>query len=254
MMRRWFPALTLIALAACSVTERSGSSAALEEGPPSGFLGDYSQLKPRNKEQALLVYISPNASWSQYTSVQIEPVEFWGDPESKLNRQDQQKLCDYYYSVLKQHLSTQATIVDRPGPGVITLRAALTDATTAAPGLRTVSVVVPQARLLGSLKNLATGTYAFVGSAHSEMEALDSVTNQRLAAAVDQRSGGLSIKNAGVWEWGDAEHAMDYWAEQITQGFVELHSGQKISALPAPGYATPSLDHGARIHDVDRRA
>jgi hypothetical protein len=234
-MTRWLPALTLIALAACSVTERSGSSAASEEGPPSGFLGDYSQLKPGNKDQDLLVYISPSASWSQYTSIQIEPVEFWGDPQSKLDREHQQKLCDFYYSVLKQHLSTQATIVDRPGPGVITLRAALTDATTATPELRTVSGVVPQARLLASVKNFATGTYAFMGSAHSEMEALDSVTSQRLVAALDQRSGGLSIKNAEVWEWGDAEHAMDYWAEQITQRFVELRSGQTVSALPDPG-------------------
>jgi hypothetical protein len=234
MMKRWFLALTLIALAACSATEQSGSSAALGS-PPSGFLGDYSQLKPRNKDHTLLVGISPNERFVQYTSIQIEPVQFWGDPDSKLDHQDQQKLCDYYYGVLKQYLATQATIVDHPGPGVITLRAALTDAATGTPGLRTISAVVPQARLLGSVKNLAAGTYAFVGSAQSEMEAFDSVTQQRLVAAVDQRSGGLSIRDAEVWEWGDAAHAMDYWAEQITERFVELRSGQTISALPDPG-------------------
>jgi len=105
---------------------------------------------------------------------------------------------------------------------VIIVRAALTDATTATPVLRTISVIIPQARLLGAVKNMTTGSYAFVGSAQSEGEILDSMTGERLAAAVDRRSGGISIKNADVWEWGDAERAMDYWAQRIDERLVAL--------------------------------
>lgn len=112
----------------------------------------------------------------------------------------------------------------------MTVRVALSDATTATPVLRTISVVIPQARLLGSIKNLATGSYAFVGSAQSEAEILDSLSSERLAAAVDQRSGGLSIKNAGVWEWGDAEHAMDFWAQRMDERLTELHNGQPMTS------------------------
>jgi hypothetical protein len=31
----------------------------------------------------------------------------------------------------------------------------------------------------------------------------------------------LSVKNAGVWQWGDAEHIMDYWAETLSTRLAE---------------------------------
>jgi hypothetical protein len=76
--------------------------------------------------------------------------------------------------------------VDQPGPGVLTLRVALMDATTAVPGLRTVSVIVPQARVLNLAQSMATDSYAFVGSAEAEMKVTDSVSGDLLVEAVDQ--------------------------------------------------------------------
>jgi hypothetical protein len=76
--------------------------------------------------------------------------------------------------------------------------------------------------------NLATGSYAFVGSAQSEGEVVDSQTGERLAAAIDKRSGGLSIKNANVWQWGDAENAMDYWAQRTADRLSTFQSGGQI--------------------------
>ena len=59
-MKKAFVALCVVALSACAVTEqdkpKSGSTV-----PTSGFLGDYSQLQPGSKEQALLVYFTPDA-------------------------------------------------------------------------------------------------------------------------------------------------------------------------------------------------
>ena len=223
-MRTILTALMMTALAACSVTEQAKPGATQQ----TGFLKDYSQLQPGAKDQALLVYFNPNARWSQYTKVMIEPVTVWGDAGSGVSVQDQQQLCSYYYKKLNEDLSQKFQIADRPGPGVMTVRVALTDPTTATPVLRTVSVVVPQARLLNSVANLATGSYAFVGSAQSEGEVLDSQTGERLAAAVDKQSGGLSIKNANVWQWGDAENAMDLWAQRTADRLSVLHSGGQI--------------------------
>jgi hypothetical protein len=228
-MRKTFAVVFAVALSACSVTQQdkpeSGSSV-----PTSGFLKDYSQLQPGGKDQALLVYFNPNARWSRYDKVMIAPATVGLGPDHQLSEEDQQLLSSYYYHALEQDLAKDFTVVQQPGPGVMTIRVALTDATTATPVLRTISVVVPQARVLGSIKNLASGTYAFVGSAQSEGEVLDSTTGERLAAAVDQRSGGLSVKNAGVWEWGDAEHAMDYWAEHMAERLTELRSGQPVTS------------------------
>ena len=77
------------------------------------------------------------------------------------------------------------------GSGVIRLKVALMDATTAVPGLHTISVVVPQARVLNLAQSMATDSYAFVGSAEAEMKATESVSGEVLAEAVDQRAGGM---------------------------------------------------------------
>ena len=228
-MRTVLATLFMVTMAACSVTKQdkpeSGSTV-----PTSGFLKDYSQLQPGTKDQMLMVYFNPNADWRKYGKVMIEPVTVGIGPDKHLSEQDQDMLGSYYHNVLEQDLSKNFTVVQQPGPDVMTVRVALSDATTATPVLRTISVVIPQARILNAGKNMATGTYAFVGSAQSEGEILDSTTRERLAAAVDQRSGGLSIKNAGVWEWGDAEHAMDFWAQRLAERLTELHNGQPITS------------------------
>jgi len=170
-------------------------------------------------------YVNPGARWSQYTKVMILPVTFWGAEDSKVSPEDQQKLTNYFHEVIQQQLATKFEIVDEPGPGVMTIQAALIDAETATPVLRSISMVLPQARALDSLKYLASGTYAFVGGATVAVKILDSVTHQVLASAVDKRVGGGSIKTAAQWELGDAENAMTTWAEQLTTRLSSWKSG-----------------------------
>ena len=214
----------------CSTTVESQPAAAkaLESGGPlpsavTGFLGaDASKLAPGPEGGAALAWINPNAQWSSYTKIQLMPVEFWAAADSKVSQADQAVLTEYFYNQLQTNLAKSFTLVDQPGPGVMTLRVALMDATTAVPGLRTVSVIVPQARVLNAAQSLATDSYAFVGSAEAEMKATDSVSGQLLAEAVDQRAGGMGLKSAASFQWGDAQNAMDYWAQKIPNRFSQL--------------------------------
>jgi hypothetical protein len=128
-------------LAGCAKTEAPsqniGERATGEQPAPvatSGFLKDYSQLKPGTEGQTLLVYINPNAHWSKYTKVIIDPVQFWADPNTSVPVEDQQTLCAYFYNVLKENLEKSYTIVDQPGPDVMRIQVALTDATAANSG------------------------------------------------------------------------------------------------------------------------
>src|SRR5208337_3582908 len=192
--------------------------------PPSGFLGnDYSLLTPPaagTDQQAMLRYVNPNANWASYNKIMIAPVTYWAGDDTKVSAADQQALCNYMYNVLVTDLGKTFAIVDQPGPGVIKVSAALTDASSAVPVLRSISVVVPQARALSVIKMAATGTYAFVGSAQGAIKFNDSVTGRLLAAAVDKRVGGASIRNVDVWQWGDADNAMNYWGNEIDQRLV----------------------------------
>jgi len=193
---------------------------------PSGFLGnDYSLLTPPSEggdQKAMLRYVNPNTSWSSYNKIMIAPVTFWAADDSKISGADQQALCNYMFTVLEKDLGKNFVIVDQPGPGVVKVSAALTDATAATPGLRSISVIVPQARALSVIKMAATGTYLFVGSAQGALKVNDSTSGQLLAAAVDKRVGGASITNVTVFQWGDAENAMDYWGKLIDERLVSF--------------------------------
>ena len=155
----------------------------------------------------------------------IQPVAFFGDEKTKISASDQQTLTNYFHQVLQEQMGKKFQIVDEPGPGVMKLEVALTDAEAATPGLRSVSVVVPQMRLLGSVKALATGTYPFVGQAQAEARVTDAMTGQLLAAVMDRRVGGGSIEAAAQWQWGDAENAMKAWAEQMVNRLYAVTSG-----------------------------
>jgi hypothetical protein len=194
--------------------------------PPSGFLGsDYSLLKPEipdSGQKAALAYTNMNANFTSYKAIIIAPVTYWADDDSKLSKSEQQTLCNYFYALLTAEFGKNFRIVTDPGPGVATLTVALTDATSAIPVLRTISVVVPQAHALSLIKYGLTGTYAFVGSATGEAKLTDSASGDLLAAWADQQFGTAAVRNAGVWQWGDAEHAMDYWANGLDQRLVTL--------------------------------
>ena len=214
-------------MAGCSQTveSRPAVAAQVESGAPaaSGFFGsDVSLLHPGSEGQAAMVYVNPNAQWNQYNKILIEPVQFWDSADSKLSPSDQHMLTAYFYNTLKENLQKNFTVVDQGGPGVIDLQVALVNAETATPGLRSISVVVPQARILNGLQSLATGSYAFVGSAQAEMKATDTQTGQLLAAAIDKRAGGMALSTAAQWQWGDAENAMNYWAKRINDRLLEL--------------------------------
>ena len=233
-------ALALMFLCAgCSTTVESQPEAAkaVESGGPlpqsvTGFLGpDASKLAPGPKGGAALVWVNPSAQWSSYNKILIEPVQFWAAADSKVSTSDQQVLTTYFYNALKTNIPQQGfTLADQAGPGVIRLQVALMDATTVVPGLRTISVVVPQARVLNMAQSLATDSYAFVGSAEAEMKATDAVSGDLLAEAVDQRAGGMGLKSAASFQWGDAQNAMDYWAKTIPERMHQLQTGGAATA------------------------
>jgi hypothetical protein len=220
--------LLVTVTAGCSqtVSERPAVVKQVESGESSaanGFFGaDVSLLQPGQKGQAALVYFNPNVRMSQYDKIMLEPVEFWDSANSTVSPTDQHILTAYAYNKLKEDLQKNFTLVDQGGPGVLILQTALVNATAATPGLRSVSVVVPQLRIINLAQSLATGSYAFVGSAEGMVKATDAVSGQLLAAAIDKRAGGVALSSAAQWRWGDAENAINYWAQKIDSRLLQL--------------------------------
>jgi len=181
-----------------------------------GFLGDaYSLLKPGTPGQIALRYVNEDADWASYHAGLLEPIQFWAGSDSKLPVDAQQMLASYFYNALKANLEKQnITLTDLPAKGVIRIQLAITDVTKATPVLRTVSVLIPQARVINQAQELLTGTYGFSGSAELAIKATDAKTGELLAAGIDRRSGGGAVQQAAQWQWGDAQAALDFWAQR----------------------------------------
>ena len=210
-------------LIACSTTQKAEVK---KSGPNCGFLvGDCTRLAAGTDGQAALRYVDASANWAQYNKILIDPVMFYGSDTTKIPAADQQTLTNYFYQVLREGLGKKFQVVDQAGPGVMKLQVALTDTEGATPGLRTVSVIIPQARTLNTLKYAATGTYAFVGGAQAEAKLTDAVSGRVLGEWVDRRVGGGSLETAAQWQWGDAENAMKGWATTAAERLSAWTSG-----------------------------
>jgi hypothetical protein len=192
---------------------------------PAGFLKDYSQLKEGEDDQALMVYINPEADFPGYDKVLLDPVTLWRNPNKppiKIPEDELQSLLDYLNSALRVKLSKDYEMVNRSGPGVMRIRCAITELKKSRVVLDIASSVMPPAIALNALKNIATGTSSFVGRAAIEVEILDSLTNVRLAAAVDKRAGGKVWDDDKTKKWGDVAAAFDYWAEKLQKKLKEF--------------------------------
>jgi hypothetical protein len=193
-----------------------------------GFLGDSCQmLKPGGKGEAAERWINPSAQFTQYNKVMIATVGFFGADASKVSTKDQQALTDFSYKALNEALSKKFQVVDQPGPGVAKVQVAILDAEAATPGLRSISMAVPQLRVLTTVASLGTQNFPFAGGVEAALKITDTATGQTLAAAVDRRMGGSAMRAAAQWQWGDAENAIKAWAEQIATRLYEYTSGTK---------------------------
>jgi hypothetical protein len=201
-----------------------------EEAEHAGFLRDYSQLGPREGFDAQEVYVRPNTAWKDYSAIQIESVSLWiRDQSEKPSAEDQKKITDMLYKSLHEKLGEKFKIVNEPGPGVIQLRAAFTEAKGARVALNTVTTVIPQARAVSTILGLGTDTAALVGSASMEAEATDAITNDRLAAVVDSRAGTKGITRM-LTKWGDVQAICDHWGERARDFFVNQGVQQRPGA------------------------
>lgn len=181
------------------------------------------------------IYVSPRAEWSRYDAEQIESVTLWVNEDTgTLSKKERQMLTDTLYGSLHQQLGAQFRIANSPGPSVLRLRAALTQARGANVPLRTMTTVVPQLRVISTATGMASDAAVTVGAGTPEAELLDSVTGERLVAVVDSRAGNKALLTTRTFkEWGDFEAAADYWAKRATYALAQLGVRRKPGA-PEP--------------------
>jgi hypothetical protein len=158
----------------------------------SGFLGDYSQLAPGREGQAHLIYINPEADFSLYDKMVIEPVALWDREQSApiaTPSRDQRRLAEQLQRALATQLGHGFQLVDEAEPGTLSLRMAITSAGDTQVGI--------------------------------EVELVDVMSRTRLAAAVDDRD---VVVTVGADATDPLGAAFDDWAALIRMRLVALRN------------------------------
>jgi len=181
----------------------------------SGFLGDYTDLKPAT--DWLRAFVEPDLDLAAYHSVIVDVPEVWLTDKTKehVNHDNIEMAVSFYQAALKSKLGENWTVVTEAQQGTLRVRTALTDLSPAHGGRSAVTNIIPAIKLIDKLQALGTGRYLSAGEIGMEIEVADGMSGERFIAAVDERAGTDALPNVGS-TWGDVKDAMDFWAARLT--------------------------------------
>jgi len=219
MVARYFLLMGMMGLAALAGCAHSQQAGGYGKAEPSGFLKDYSKLHAAADDtEATLVYLTPDkAKFKSYTKILLEPVQVWRGEQSDakdMDKEDAEYLSQFLWTHLNEELGKDYRITVSPGPTVMRMRVAITEAGKGIPFLDNVTAVHPGTLLMSKAKKAIGGTETFVGKSSIEVEVTDSSTGELLAAGVDRRGGGKYAWKA-ISRWVDVEEAYAYWAKKF---------------------------------------
>jgi len=183
--------------------------ATIDEPEQKGFLSDYSKLERADDGQ----WRYASGKIGNYSKFYIEPIS---DLMSPSNREH---FSAKGIEELKEHFVTKVTaaltkddgyeVVSGPGPGVVTLRLAITE------------VDASIAALNITIYTKATG--AGLGGIAAEGEVVDSVTGEQIVAAI-RWGAGSRVLRAGLSKLGDAKLVIDRWAAEFRKRIDQAHA------------------------------
>jgi len=207
---------------------------------PQGFLSDYSKIKMAGKDSDTYKYRNPSADARKYKRLMIDRIKIFlaEDADYKgVDPAELKELVDYFHKAIEKAVGDAYPVVREPGPDVLRLRIAITDLVPNKPEASVVTLVVPFLWVGDAGAGAAQGNVGstpFVGHASIELEALDSVSSEQVAAYIETRMGkkynwtegvakgvGDYVKAYSTWDY--TRQAMDYWAKLIRQRLDETH-------------------------------
>jgi hypothetical protein len=232
MHKKWFPMpglalvglFCLLALTACS-SDKSGLKRVPEGQQFSGFLTGYDKLTANAKlGNDALTFVSKDANNNlrHYVAVIVDPVEVFVSTRadaSMVPERARETLAIYFRHALENAVSNAYPIVSSPGPLVLRLRSALV-------GVDTGGAVAPLIDPALTAKPLPRAIV--LEKVAVEMELVDSVSGERIAAMVDHTKLGVGAEVgtedfSRVARYNQARDAMDQWAHRVREFLDSEH-------------------------------
>ncbi|MDD1964774.1 DUF3313 domain-containing protein [Pseudomonas putida] len=212
---------TLLVLVGCA-------SSRVDPSQYSGFLKDYSRLKPAESATGAPVmrWIDPDIRPGQYSRVYIEPSQFYPKPQptAVISAQTLQSITRYFDAALKRELGKDLALAQGPGPGTIIVRPAITAVSTHNEGLKPYEVV-PIALVAAAVNTASGGRDQSVDIA-TEAAFLDADSNRVLAQVVRKGAGKPLENDKTQLTLDDVKPVLDAWATDMRLSFEKLKAGK----------------------------
>ena len=178
----------------------------------SGFLKNYSQLKPDPKFDGTLRWQDPKVNLAGYNKFIVDPVLIHIASKADgvgMNPADLAELTAFARNTFIQKLSKNFQVVSSPGPRTLRLRTAITG----------IKETTPMLNLHPAMRFSGMG----LGGASAEGEILDSLTGKRIIAGADSRMGDRVAFKAGLSKYGHAKQVIEFWAERFVNVMKMAH-------------------------------
>lgn len=191
----------------------------------SGFLKDYSHLKPNSTlDGSALTFVQSDSEKNlhRYIAIIVDPVQVYiaSDADAaKLPKRAPGVGANYFGKALVAAVSSAFPVVEQPGPLVLRLRSALVGVD--------VGGTKPSGAKSSDTNDRSQHTVD-IGKVGVEMELLDSQTGDRIAAMVDRENlgAGAEISSAQISDqekWIAARRALDGWAHRVRSFLNAAH-------------------------------
>lgn len=157
------------------------------------------------------------------------PTEIWLAPKDAayqgINPDELKNITDYFHLVLHEHLDKKYPFVKIAGPETMTLRIAITNIKRKKPHMKWYNFIPIALVAEGgtALVREVTGKTLNVYQASLELEALDSLTGERLVAAVDTHESHKIKQSKEEDKWRGITEVLDFWAATIRDRIDEGH-------------------------------
>jgi hypothetical protein len=203
-------AVAFLLAVACTAPRAPRSTPATDN---SGFLDDYSLLRPGREGGFALVYRNPEVDWTKYDKVLLEPVTLWRSGRKALDpvpEGDLLRLIADLETAVRRRLDTTFRMTDEPGPRTLRIRLAITEARETDPILDVLRGHGHDDVTKG-MGPLHEETRLFIEHAEIEGEIRDGATNELLAAGVDKRRAGAPE----IATWAELDRGLEQWAKRV---------------------------------------
>jgi hypothetical protein len=215
----------LWAIICCAMLGIGGcASSRVDPAQYSGFLKDYSLLKPAESATGAPVmrWIDPEVKLGKYTQVYIEPSQFFPPPQptAVIPAQTLQAITRYFDTALRRELGKNLPLASGPGPDTLIVRPAITAVSTSTEGLKPYEVI-PLA-LVAAAVNTATGGRDQNVEIATEAAFLDADTHKVLAQVVRKGSGTPLENDKTQLTLDSVKPVLDGWAKDLRLSYETL--------------------------------